>query len=220
MATDHPTTRAFLRCGVVAGPLYLGLGVGQALLRDGFDFRRHALSHLANGPFGWVQSANFILSGLLVVAAAVGIARAPGIGFRWASRLLAVYGVAVFLAGFFRADPVPGFPPGTPETAAATMTTRGVLHFAVGGVGFVALAAACLLAARAFGRRGQRSAAYLSAAAGLVVVAGFFGPVYLPSIPAAIGALWIAVVVGWTWLAATSVHFYRVIGDDLTLEGR
>jgi hypothetical membrane protein len=208
MSTDE-RTRSLLASGIVVGPFYLALGVGQGLLREGFDFRRHALSHLANGPYGWVQSANFIVSGLMVIAAAVGIARAGGREFRWPSRLLGAYGSAVFLAGFFRADPVPGFPPGTPETAASAMTTRGLLHFAFGGLGFVALAICCLLAARAFGRRGQTTARSLSAAAGIVVVAGFFGPAYLPSMSAALAALWIGVVAGWIWLTVTSAYFYR-----------
>src|SRR5262249_41415299 len=72
------TTRSLLRCGVIAGPFYLAVGLAQAFVRDGFDFKRHALSHLANGPGGWVQTANFVLSGLMVIAAAIGFARTLG----------------------------------------------------------------------------------------------------------------------------------------------
>ena len=202
-------SRSLLGYGVLAGPFYLAVGLAQAAFREGFDFRRHALSHLANGHLGWIQSVNFLLSGLMVVAAAVGVARIGGREFRLTSRLVGAYGTAVFLAGIFRADPVPGLPPGTPENAAATMSTRGMLHFLVGGLGFVALAVGCLLAARGFARRGSNTGSRLSLVAGLVVVAGFFGPGYLPSVPAAMAALWVSVVVGWAWLAATSIYLYR-----------
>ena len=47
-------TRSLLRYGVLVGPFYLALGVIQGLVRDGFDFARHPLSVLANGPGGWV----------------------------------------------------------------------------------------------------------------------------------------------------------------------
>jgi hypothetical protein len=45
-------TNMLLRCGAIAGPLYLAVGAIQGLVRDGFDFARHPLSVLANGPGG------------------------------------------------------------------------------------------------------------------------------------------------------------------------
>jgi hypothetical protein len=47
--TTTKLTRALLTCGVIAGPLYIVLGVIQMLIRPGFDIRRHALSLLSNG---------------------------------------------------------------------------------------------------------------------------------------------------------------------------
>src|SRR5262245_48845182 len=70
---DSAAARPLLRWGVVAGPFYLAIGLAQALLRDGFVFARHPLSVLANGPGGWIQTANFVVTGLMVVAAAIGI---------------------------------------------------------------------------------------------------------------------------------------------------
>ena len=57
------------------------MSLAQALTRDGFDLSRHAWSLLANGDLGWIQIANFIVTGLMIVAAAVGPAPAlAGIG--------------------------------------------------------------------------------------------------------------------------------------------
>ena len=89
-------TRSLLGYGVIAGPFYVAVSLAQALVRDGFDLSRHEWSLLANGPGGWVQMLNLVLTGLMVVAAAIGFRRALGQGraARWAPRLLAVYGVA------------------------------------------------------------------------------------------------------------------------------
>ena len=71
------TTTALLRCGILAGPFDLAVGPIQARLREGFDPARHPLSVLAVGPGGWIQTANFVITGLLVIAAALGFGRAP-----------------------------------------------------------------------------------------------------------------------------------------------
>src|SRR5215831_7565091 len=66
-------TRMLLACGIVAGPLFTVVGLTQALTRPGFDITRHALSLLSNGELGWIQVCNFLLTGLLFVACAVGM---------------------------------------------------------------------------------------------------------------------------------------------------
>lgn len=208
-APDAAGARSLLVWGVVAGPFYLALGIGQGLAREGFDFGRHALSALANGPGGWIQTANFVLTGAMVIAAAVGFAwvlRAQSRAIGW---VLGLYGAGMLGAAVFRADPVDGFPPGTPEGMPATVSTPGLLHFVFGGIGFLALAIAALVAARALARRGDRGPARLSLLSGIAVLAGFFGPFMLP-IGGPVAGIWFAVVVGWAWLAGTSLHLRRV----------
>ena len=83
---EQRVTRSLLAYGVVAGPFYLAVSLIQAAVRDGFDLSRHEWSLLANGPWGWIQSVNLIVTGLMVVAASVGYRRAlrSGPGRRWA----------------------------------------------------------------------------------------------------------------------------------------
>ena len=102
-------TRSLLGYGVLAGPFYLALGVAQGLIRDGFSFARHPLSVLANGPGGWVQSANLALSALMVLAAVVGIARATPQRSRALRAALVVYALGMIVAAVFRADPMDGY---------------------------------------------------------------------------------------------------------------
>ena len=42
--TRNDRTRALLACGVVAGPLFVAVGLAQLLTREGFDPTRHPLS--------------------------------------------------------------------------------------------------------------------------------------------------------------------------------
>jgi hypothetical protein len=188
---------------VVAGPFYLAVGLLQALLRDGFDLARHPLSVLANGPGGWIQTANFVITGLMVLAAAVGFGRVLGPKSRAVTWFLGGFGLSMILAAVFPADPVDGFPPGTPEGFPTSISTTGLLHFVAGALGFTCLAISCLAAARAMSRRQLSSLARLSLLSGLGILLGFFGGFALP---VGILGIWFAVVVGWAWLTIMSLR--------------
>ncbi|GAA2556871.1 hypothetical protein GCM10010435_29460 [Winogradskya consettensis] len=76
--------------------MLLGVGVVQIITRDGFDLDRHALSQLSLGPWGFVQIANFLVTGALVIAAARGLRGVPGAV--WGPRLLAGFGAGMLVA--------------------------------------------------------------------------------------------------------------------------
>ncbi|HEY4213968.1 MAG TPA: DUF998 domain-containing protein [Steroidobacteraceae bacterium] len=202
-AAGTPSLRWLLGCGLVAGPFYLAVGLGQAFIREGFVFSRHPLSVLSNGPGGWIQIANFALTGLMVIAAALGMRRVLGPKSKALQGFLSGYGASIFLAAIFRADPMDGFPVGTAVGPPTSISTSGLLHFAVGGIGFLCLAVSCFLAARAMSRRNDRSMARLSFWSGLIVAVGFFGTMAIPNASPVLG-IWIAVVVGWAWLSILS----------------
>jgi hypothetical protein len=187
--------------GVIAGPFYLALGIGQGLLRQGFSFERHPLSVLANGSGGWLQTANFALSGAMVIAAVGGFRRvlAPRPG-AWTWFLFA-YGAGMILAAIFPADPVDGFPPGTPLGFPTSISTIGLTHFIVGALTFTSIGVSGLCAAWAMRRR-SLPLAWLSLVSGLLVLGGFFGGVALPI---GVAGIWFAVVIGWVWLAMMSL---------------
>ena len=202
--TAAAVTRSMLGWGVVVGPFYLVVGLVLALTREGFDFTRHPLSALMLGDGGWMQATNLALSGLLVVVAGVGMVRA---GARGTGIGVGVYGVAMVAGGIFPPDPMPGFPPG--QDGATTPGVSGILHLASGGVGFIACAVAALLLGGWLSRRGERRHAVWSRLAGVVILVGFLGGVALG--PAGMGGLWLAVVVGFTWLLMASVRVYREV---------
>jgi hypothetical protein len=206
-------TRSLLGYGIIAGPFYLALGVGQGLIRDGFSFARHPLSVLANGPGGWLQTANLVLSAVMVLAAVVGIARVAAAGSRALRAALAVYALGMIVAAIFPADPMDGFPPGTPLGVPTTISTTGLVHFAAGAVTFLAMAIACWAGARTLSRRGERGLARFSVLAGFVVFLGFFAGSALASSVGGVAGIWVAVVMGWAWLAVVSRYYYRISPD-------
>lgn len=203
-------TRSLLGYGIVAGSLYVVVALAQALTRDGFDLKKHAWSLLANGEFGWIQITNFIVAGVMTVAAAVGLHRAlaPGRGATWGPLLVGAYGVSLMAAGLFRADPAQGFPVGTPEST--TISWHGMLHLVVGGIGFLCLIAACFVLASRFSREGRRGLAWFSRVTGVVFLAGFAGIMGGSHGPTTL-AFVAAVVIVWAWLSTVCVHFYRTI---------
>jgi hypothetical protein len=210
---QHPakTTHTLLVAGVGAGPIYILVAAAQMLARDGFDPRHHAVSLLANGDWGWVQIANFLVAGVLTIAGAVGIRRAlsPGPGRRWGPLLMGVYGVSLLAAGVFTADPAGGFPPGTPAGPPATLTWHGTAHFMAGGVGFLAFIAACLVFARRFAALSQPGWATFSAATGVVFFAAFAGIASGTPSAATNVAFTLAVFLAWAWFTALALYLTR-----------
>jgi len=197
-------TRSLLGYGIVAGPIYVAVSMAQALTRDGFDLSRHAWSLLSNGGLGWIQIANFVVTGLMTLAAAAGLRRAlpDGRTRTWAPVLIGGYGASLIGAGVFRADPAQGFPAGAPETPAVSW--HGALHFAIGGVGFLCLIAACLVLAGHF----SGALAWFSRITAVVFLAGFAGIASGSHGPTTL-AFVAAVVIAWTWLTTVSLHLYR-----------
>ena len=208
---ERRCTRSLVGFGVVAGPFYVVVSLAQAAVRDGFDLTRHDWSLLANGISGWIQITNLILTGLMVVAAAIGYRRAmdAGVGRRWGPRLLAAYGVGMVGAGVFRADPMGGFPAGTPDGPPVALTLSGMLHFVSGGIGFLALIIATFVLAKRFRREGRRGRAVGSIVTGVAFLAGFVGIASGSASPAITLAFTAAVLLVWAWLSSTSVYLYR-----------
>lgn len=210
-ATSRATskrTRALLACGVVAGPLYIVLGLTQAFTRDAFDLRRHALSLLSNGALGWIQITNLVVTGLLFTACAVGMRRAMrgGRGGTWGPLLIAIAGLGTFAAGFFLADPADGFPRGTPAGQPAAMSWHSALHFTFAGVAFLCLIVACFVFARRMASGGARGGAVYSLVTGLVFLATWAALPARPGVAAINLAFAIGALNGLAWVSVMAAR--------------
>ncbi|WP_369145166.1 DUF998 domain-containing protein [Streptomyces sp. R44] len=182
---------------VVAGPLFLAVGLAQGFTRDGFDFTRNAISQLALGEAGWIQTASFLLTGALLLVGATGLRRAlrGGPGGTWGPALVGVFGVSFWGAAAFPADAGAGFPVGAPE--ATVMSGHGAAHMFGGMIGYLALCAAFLVLARPLAARGLRGWAVASRVVPVAVLAGFMASaasVLAFTAGAGLGLLWLSAV--------------------------
>lgn len=97
--------------GAVGAALFVVVFLVDGATRPGYSPKRHTVSALATGPRGWVQTLNFVVSGGMIVTAAVGlIATGQAVVLGYA---VAVFGLGLVASGVFPMDAMRGYPPGT-----------------------------------------------------------------------------------------------------------
>jgi hypothetical membrane protein len=197
-------TRSLLAGGAVAGPIYVSVGLIEALTRRGFSLAHHDLSLLSNGRGGWIHSGLLVVTGLLVIAGAAGVQRAAT-GSKWAGRLLAGYGAGLCGAGVFRADPMSGFPPGTAAGRPNHVSWHGNLHFITAALGFLAFILACIVLSRLFAHTERRGRSRWTLITGVFFAAALAGIATGSGNAAVVVTFGVAVVMGFSWLTWLSL---------------
>ena len=121
--------RALLRCGLWAGPVFAATFLVEGAARDGYQPLRLPVSSLALGPRGWVQTANFAVTGGLCLAAAAGLRLAGDrpADSRTGPVMVAAAGAGLIGSAAFRTDPVGGYLQGTPGPPAG-FSRAGTAH--------------------------------------------------------------------------------------------
>ncbi|MEV0713351.1 DUF998 domain-containing protein [Asanoa sp. NPDC050611] len=212
-ATPAPPPRRpnrLLIAGLLAGPLFVVTFLIAGATRDGYDPMRHPVSSLSLGDAGWVQTANFLVAGVLSIVFAVGLRRSlrPGPGAAAGPLLIAVWGIGLLGAGVFRTDPISGYPAGTPPTPDPA-SWHGVLHDMVFSLpGFAAFGAAMLVLAYAFAKRHATGWAIYSGLSGIAFVVLFVltSAGFAQNLDTAGLLQRITVGIGWLWLTALAVR--------------
>ncbi|MEV4411152.1 DUF998 domain-containing protein [Catellatospora sp. NPDC049609] len=199
--------KALYACGALAGPLFVAAFLAQGVVKPGgYDALRHPVSSLALGPYGWVQTGVFLVSGALTVMFALGLLRLPGVRRKIGACLVGLWGVGLVGAGVWVTDPVSGYPVGTPALP-DPMSTTGTLHDVFSVLAFFGLGAACFVLAAG---SGWRWAVY-SLLSGVAFLGFFFlsgvGFQQDPSLVDTAG-LWqrLSLLTGWTWLTLLALR--------------
>src|SRR2546425_13214700 len=109
-------TRPLLVAGVVGPLLFIVVFLIEGATRPGYSAWRHFVSQLATGPAGWMQVANFLVFGSLMLAFAAGLRQAlrPGRASIAAPIFVGLFGSIMIVAGIFVTDPALGNPVGAP----------------------------------------------------------------------------------------------------------
>ena len=127
--------------GIIAPALFWLLSNIAAILYPGYNLFRQTVSQLVLGPYGWIQTVDFFIVGLLVIAFASGLCSSVQNrrGFRAGIGILFFVGFGTFLLGFF-----PTESQGTAATAQLTVHL-GITSAVIGLFPF-----ACFLLAPSF----------------------------------------------------------------------
>jgi hypothetical membrane protein len=180
--------RGLLWCGAAGSIMFIVVFLISDAIKPDYDPVRDAVSEAAIGSGGWLTTANFIVSGLLIAASSVATAQVVG---RWTGILVAVVGAGLAVAGVFVSDPVP--------TDQATW--HGMIHNVAGTASSAALVIACFTAAR---WRPTSAWRWSCVAVGVSVPLIFV---------LALGAsetagIWqrLTNILGWTWLVVLAVR--------------
>ncbi len=215
--TAQPKARAaqttrLLACGIIAGPLFLATWLIQAFTRKGFDPTYHPLSLLSLGNLGWIQIANFVVTGALYVACAAGMRRVlyPGRGGTWGPILVGVNGIGLILAGVFVTDAGAGFPPGAPSGAPEQISWHGLLHEVGFVVSSVSWLVACFVLMRGFVALKERGwvVACVAAPVAVLVADGW------PDLDSLAIRLVIGSAVSFGFVAALAARLTRGLSDS------
>ena len=198
--------RLLLACGVIAPLLNSVVILILGAIRPGYNAWIVPDSNLELGEGGWIQITNYIVTGALLLAFAIGmrLLLRTGRGSTWGPILLGIYGLTFIGAGIFVTDPVLGYPPG----ASNTPTVHGTLHDLFGQLQFISLAVACfVLARRDAADPARRGWTWYSVATGLLVAASdvFFFLTFEMGGPAGLIER-IGIIGGCSWIALLAIR--------------
>ena len=200
-----------LVAGAVAPVLFVGTFLVLGVTRAGYDPSRHFVSQLSTGDGGWIQIANFIVSGALLALGAIGLRRSGG--DLVVPALIAAVGVGMILAGVFVADAGGGYPPG--NFGPLEPTVHGRIHEVVSLVVFLALgAAACVTA---WSSRASPVWSAYSLVSGVTSV-GFFAATIVLSMrdDGSVGLLQrVSIIAGFAWLTTVFLRARRITEPTL-----
>ena len=220
VTTGVRTTRLLLTAGPVASVVFIGVVLVEGALRPGYEPLHRFGSELALGDRGWVQVANFILTGVCILAFAAGLRRAlpTGRGSRAAPVLASLVGVCLIVGGVFVIDPKPGYPVGTTETDEPTL--HGLVHDANPLPFYASLVAlVCVMAWRFAAEPGGRWWMWFCVIVAILVPVtfGIAAALFDPDTQTGrFHGLWqrVSLAVGLGWFGPVAVHLAARRQDD------
>jgi hypothetical membrane protein len=216
---SYPRAVSFLiACGAIGPILFILLFLLEGAIRPGYSAWHNFVSDLGESNQGWMQIANFLICGVLILCFALGLRQVfrSGKGSVWGPLLLGVFGLSLLIAGLFVTDPSLGYYPA--GTSSSTQTLHGTIHGANAPLAFGSLTLAIFVLARRFASDpAWRGWALYSLVAGMTFVGSFIACLVsaildqkgiLPNSPTGLLER-ISILIGWTWIALLALRLLR-----------
>lgn len=211
-------TRLQLWAGTIGPLFFVVVLLIEGATRPGYNAWHSFGSSLSLGSQGWMQIANFLICGVLMLGFAFGLRQAlhTGKGAVWGPILMGFFGLEMILAGIFVTDPGLGYPPGI--ASLAHPTTHGVIHALSGLAIFMSLAIATFVMIRRFaGDPAWRGWVLYSLLTGLIILASFVIQQVLGNLDnrgvipnAPVGFVQrIGIIAGWVWISLLAFTLLR-----------
>ncbi len=200
-------TRLLIACGAIGPILFILVFLVEGATRPGYSAWHNFVSDLSLSNQGWMQIANFLICGVLMLCFALGLRQVlrSGKGAVWGPLLLGIFGLSLLIAGFFVTDPSLGYYP--PGTSSSTHTLHGTIHGANAPLAFGSLTIAIFVLARRFASVGFFIAC--------LVVAVLDQSGVLPNAPAGLLER-IAIIIGWGWIVLLALRLLRQMGSSVS----
>ncbi|MFJ4653255.1 DUF998 domain-containing protein [Nocardia sp. NPDC088792] len=201
--------RLLLACGVIAPLLNIVVVLVLGAMRPGYDAWKVPDSNLELGDGGWIQITNYIVTGALLLAFAIGMSLRlqTGRGSTWGPILLGIYGLTFIAIGPILPDPSLGYPSG----ASSALTIHGAIHSLFGLLQFTSLIAACFVLARRDEPLERRGWYRYSVATGLLLAASYIAFVLTAKLmdggPTGLIER-IGIIAGGIWIALLAIRLF------------
>ncbi len=217
--------RLLIACGAIGPILFILVFLVEGAIRPGYSAWHNFVSDLSLSNQGWMQIANFLICGVLMLCFALGLRQVlrSSKGAVWGPLLLGIFGLSLLIAGFFVTDPSLGYYP--PGTSSSTHTLHGTIHGANAPLAFGSLTIAIFVLARRFASDpAWRGWAFSSLITGILFVGFFIACLVvavldqhgvLPNAPAGLLER-IAIIIGWGWIALLALRLLRQMGSSVS----
>ena len=159
------TARLGAWAGVIGSVLFVAVFTIEGQLRPGYEPASMYISALSLGPRGWIQMANFMAVGLLILLFARAVAATFGKTAPIGVALLTIIGIGFFASGPFVMDPA--------ATPFDRMSLHSKLHYLFGAIVFSFAPISCFVFFRRFSQApAWRSLRWWTLGLGIVMVVG------------------------------------------------
>ncbi len=225
-ALNYPlVTRLLIAAGAIGPLLFILVFLVEGAIRPGYSAWHNFVSDLSLSNQGWLQIANFLICGVLVLCFAFGLRQIfrSGKGSTWGPLLLGIFGLSLIIAGIFVTDPSLGYYP--PGTSSSTHTLHGTIHGANAPIAFGSLTVTIFVLTWRFASDPDwRGWALYSLVTGIILVASFIASLavavldekgILPNAPTGLLER-IAIIIGWVWIALLAIRLLRQMRSSVS----